>query len=242
MSYSYWYGFCAEDGHELLIQLIKQNDARRLTTLLEDKSEYDITDAHLYHALNKTVLDGNHDLVKLFIQNGAPVMESSIVTKSGVKSLDKPDCSPMVGAIFRDSPDILATLIRHGGSVNQTYKEIKDRTLAMQCVIWNKPECLSVLIDHGADVHKYCLGVKPRRSVFEGQSAAETLQLIRTRSLLSIEVDDFGTDEFNDDDDVESELLRLRMQRFGGPIQTPTIAAACLGHLDVLKVCIIWGV
>ncbi len=158
MSFQDRYGFYDEDGHELLIQLIKQKDMKALKSALENKEYHEITDAHLYHALNKCVLSKNSELVDMLIQNGAPVMENFKVTKCKVKSLDKPDCSPMLAALFSDSPDIMSTLISHGASVNLTYKEINFRTLVMQSVIWNKPACLNVLVANGASVHRRCVG------------------------------------------------------------------------------------
>ena len=247
MSFRYLYGFHDEDGHKLLIQLINQKDMEALKSALENRDCHEITDAHLYHALNKCVLDQNSELVDMLIQNGAPVMESLIVTKSKVKSLDELDCSPMLAALFSDSPDIMSTLISHGASVNLTYKEIKDRTLVMQAVIWDKPECLEVLVNHGADIHNTCVGARPNASGFRRSCRSSDMWSDRRRIMRMFSGDHVGRQTsdtrriiFEETTDDEDDLEELQ-QHFGyrvihGFIQTPTMAAACLGHCEVLQV------
>ncbi len=203
--------------HKKLIELISRaDDTSELTHLLENKLEHGITDAQLYHALQKAAKDGNSQVADILLQNGAPITEYHIKTKRDLKVRGQvlhpwlrhyPD--PMVGAISSGSPDILFSLISRGSNVNQTYN---NQTLIMKSVLWNKPQCLSVLIEHGADIHQRCIDARP---------------MIRNHNVIE------------DDESMNTQFLH--MEKLGLGPQTPTNAAAYLGHLEVLKVCIMMG-
>ncbi len=212
-----------EDSHAMLSKLIRQNKIGNLAQQLEiELYNENITDFQLYHLLHEAATLGNSCAVDVLIENGAPVTDIGINRKGNEKLLG--ELHPfdlMLGAIMSNSPNILSTLISHGASVNQTRgRGPRDPTLVMQCVLRYKPECLSLLIEHGADIHKVCAGADLNQD-----SGPDNMSYWMRRCAYE---DNADLLELSDDRPPWRQLIT--------PFQTPTMAAACLGHLDVLQV------
>lgn len=88
------------------------------------------------------LLNGNPEIIRLFIKNGADVTAKS---KGDLTAL-------MAAAEHNANPEIINLLIKHGGDVNA--KDDKGRTPLIHAAKNNEnPEVISLLIKHGANVN-----------------------------------------------------------------------------------------